>query len=183
MKLLIKKDNVITYMGIICLLLYFVLSISTLLDIFDFLIKPMLLLATLLLIISMLKKTKKLKYLFVKIILLLIAFISYKLCDDITIFLSFLLIFSINQDVINSVLKIIYYFWIVVLLIHIFLYFTNYLFGVDVPVYYSLSGKIRYSLFLGHPNFSSEIIFWTTLIKIYLLEKKDNKTIMIISII
>ncbi|MBR2827684.1 MAG: hypothetical protein IKE70_00415 [Bacilli bacterium] len=177
MKIQIKRENIFTYTGIISLLSYFLLSISSILDFLSFLINPFLIIGTILLLISISLKTIKLKYLLIKGILLLIAFYSYILCKDPTIFITFLIIFSIKQEDIPSILKIIFYFWTLALIIHFFLYFLNYLFGIEVPIYYSENGTKRFTLFLGHPNFTSEIIFWISLIKVYQNDKKQKKNI------
>ena len=135
MKIQIKRENIFTYTGIISLLSYFLLSISSILDFLSFLINPFLIIGTILLLISISLKTIKLKYLLIKGILLLIAFYSYILCKDPTIFITFLIIFSIKQEDIPSILKIIFYFWTLALIIHFFLYFLNYLFGIDRNFY------------------------------------------------
>ena len=98
----------------------------------------------------------------------LVSFIS----KEYVIALSYLLIIGKKNVNMKNALRINCYTKFIAIFLHMLIYIINVEMGLTDIIYYTSSGNPRYDFYLGHPNATAGIIFWTIAELIYI---NDNK--------
>ena len=174
--MLLKRNNILNF-GIVLLLIHFYISISDIVNVNAF-VEQIILFSGLfcLVVSSYLKKDKKI---IIKTVIYIIAIISYFLSKQSDFLQCLIMIISFQDEDKKRILNIIFKFSVIVLLIHIIVYFIIFAYN-SALLHFNIRNKIgsieiRHTFLFSHSNIFSALLCWTYLLFLYL---KKNKNIL-----
>lgn len=163
------KRNWLLYSGIFLLLMHFYISFSDLLKFAEGISKPILFIGLLLLIVSSYIKKNKIV---LKTVAYLFAFVMYYYSKQSDILQFIIIVTSLQDEDIKSIVKFVFKISSVLLLVHIILYFFLYAYN-NAIVHFNFRNKlnvieVRHTFLFSHSNIFSAILCWWYLSYLYI---------------
>lgn len=168
-----KKIN-IYYLGLFVLCLKNWLFISKLMDLNN-IIDKLINLVTILIFGIIILNQKYTKKEVIAILIIGLSLLINALCiNEYIFFLDFLAIISSKKIYVNNIIKFIYNFNIIMIIIHIIFTATAILLNVNGNEYITyFEGVARYNFYMRHTNYFAAVVFWTLAMYICLHKNKS----------